>query len=856
MNKKVTSILLALTLFLSTLLLPLSSLSAAPAPATGIVWSPDIQTVYQPSSGGVWYPRMLKVDADNWLISFDTNEGGGNTRVAVVRTEDGGRTWSAPITVVNDGDGNAANGQMLLLPTGDIWLAYRKVVDSGGLVHTSLRVKRSTDGGETWNELPEGSIIAEETATGFKGVWEPHLELIGGEIVVLYADDGPDAVGATSYQNLYMKRWTGSGWGERIMVSDGAAAGSRDGMPVITRMADGRYMTIFEASDVAGHPFVIKFKISEDGFDWDAPRQHLYTPIGGGKKAGAPFVVTLSDGRLVASFQTDENSSNTGDPYTSMHTMVADADAQNWGHKAHTFQVPSTNAANWNSLMVVDSDHIVAATSANYPKDSIYIRHGYTSMQANTNLVDNASFERGNILGWRTYGVDFPERIHLIHNDDSTRPATDNGSYYISLSGTSGPRSAYIGQSIAGLENGTYTFSARIRSSGGQDPCVMEVKDHGKALQSVACPTTDEWTNVTIDDIEVSSGTATIGFFVSNTSDSQWVDIDQIQFVRPAQPVEDTTPPAWPDDSALTSTGVSQTGLTLNWTSAEDDVAVTQYKISRQWHGGDSETTVAGDVHSLNVTDLQASTEYTFKIEAADEAGNWSEDGPSVTVRTNGSNYTPPTDQEQPQTPADEQEEPEASEEEQEDQEPQAPQEEPTITFKDVPAGHWAEAAIQQAASLNIIKGLPGHLFKPDAPTTRAQFMVMLANALKWDSAKAPLAFTDAERIGDWAADAIAQAVQLGIVNGYTDGSFRPNEEITRVEMAALLARALGLPLTDVESTSFADDALIPQWGKGAVEALRELGIIAGRGSNHFASNDAATRAEALVIIMRVLNNK
>src|SRR5690606_22504371 len=122
------------------------------------------------------------------------------------------------------------------------------------------------DGGETWSELSEGSIIVEETATGFKGVWEPHLELIGDEIVVLYADDGPDAVGATNYQNLYMKRWTGSGWGERIMVSDGAAAGSRDGMPVITRMADGRYMSIFEASDVAGHPFVIKFKISEDGF--------------------------------------------------------------------------------------------------------------------------------------------------------------------------------------------------------------------------------------------------------------------------------------------------------------------------------------------------------------------------------------------------------------------------------------------------------------------------------------------------------------------------------------------------------------------------------------------------------------
>ncbi|OMF31808.1 hypothetical protein BK133_15525 [Paenibacillus sp. FSL H8-0548] len=788
---------------------------------------------------------MLKLDAENWLISFDTNEGGGNTRVVVVRTEDGGNSWSDPITAVNEVDGNSANGQMLLLPSGDVWLAYRKVVESGGQVHTSLRVKQSSDAGETWGDLPQGSVIVEESAPNFKGVWEPHLELINGEIVVLYADDGPNAVGATNHQNLYMKQWTESGWGERITISDGVAAGSRDGMPVITRMNDGRYMTIFEASDVPGHPFVIKFKISNDGFNWDGPREHLYTPIEGGKKAGAPFVITLSDGGLVAAFQTDENSSNTGDAYTSMHTMVADSNGENWAHKSHTFQVPSTNSANWNSLMVVDSTHIVAATSSNYPVNSIYIRHGYTAMPPATNLVNNGSFESGNILGWRTYGRDFPERIHLVQNENIERSATDNGDYYISLSGISEPRSAYIGQSISKLDDGTYTLTAQMRSSGGQNTCVMEVKDYGGDIRSIACPTTDDWTTVTLDNIPVSSGTATIGFFVTNSSAEQWVDIDQIQFSIPTELTEDVVAPAWPNDSSVSSSNVSQTGLTLNWTSAEDDVAVTQYKVT--WQDRNKEAIVSGDTLSLNVTDLQAATNYTFKIDAADEAGNWSEDGPSITVRTSGSSYTPPAQLEQPQPPVVEEEESEAPEEQ---------QEQPPIVFKDVPAGHWAESAIKQAASLNIIKGHPDNFFKPNSPATRAEFMVMLSNAFKWDNEKAPLAFNDSDQIGTWATDAIAQGIQLGIISGYPDASFRPNQKLTRSEMIVLLARALELTINDIEHTSFADDASIPSWSKGAVEALRELGIINGRENNNFASNETATRAEALVIIMRVLNNK
>ncbi|MNE60361.1 hypothetical protein D3C80_1555010 [compost metagenome] len=57
-------------------------------------------------------------------------------------------------------------------------------------------------------------------------------------------------------------------------------------------------------------------------------------------------------------------------------------------------------------------------------------------------------------------------------------------------------------------------------------------------------------------------------------------------------------------------------------------------------------------------------------------------------------------------------------------------------------------------------------------------------------------------------------------------------------------------------STSFADDAAIPQWAKGAVEAVRGLGILNGRDAGKFAPNDAATRAEAVVMLLRMLEQQ
>ncbi|OKQ00370.1 S-layer homology domain-containing protein [Paenibacillus sp. P46E] len=174
------------------------------------------------------------------------------------------------------------------------------------------------------------------------------------------------------------------------------------------------------------------------------------------------------------------------------------------------------------------------------------------------------------------------------------------------------------------------------------------------------------------------------------------------------------------------------------------------------------------------------------------------------------------------------------------------------ITLRDV-AGHWAAASIQQALSMGMVKGYLDGTFRPNHSVTRAEFAVMLMNVLKPQGAGANLTFTDTATIGAWAQSAIAQAVQAGIITGYEDGGFRPNAEITRAEMAVILAKALGVTTEVKTATGFADDKDIPVWAKGSVDFVKEAGIVQGKGENAFAPQESATRAEAVTVLLKLL---
>jgi hypothetical protein len=179
----------------------------------------------------------------------------------------------------------------------------------------------------------------------------------------------------------------------------------------------------------------------------------------------------------------------------------------------------------------------------------------------------------------------------------------------------------------------------------------------------------------------------------------------------------------------------------------------------------------------------------------------------------------------------------------------------PDSTFTDI-SGHWAEANIQLALSSGIVSGYPDGTFKPGKNVTRAEFVVMLMNALKPQGEGAALAFTDTAKIGAWAQQAVAQAVQAGIIQGYEDGSFRPDAGITRAEMAVTLANALGQHGESYAATGFADDKNIPVWAKDGVAFVKQAGIVQGKGDNEFAPQDQATRAEAVTVLLNMLTYK
>ena len=108
--------------------------------------------------------------------------------------------------------------------------------------------------------------------------------------------------------------------------------------------------------------------------------------------------------------------------------------------------------------------------------------------------------------------------------------------------------------------------------------------------------------------------------------------------------------------------------------------------------------------------------------------------------------------------------------------------------FTDVAAGTWYNTAISTMAKMGVLDGYPDGSFRPDASITRAEFAVICARFD--DSAReSDSSFTDIS--GHWAEAEIERAATLGWINGYEDGTFRPDAEITRAEAMTLINRVL-----------------------------------------------------------------
>ncbi len=175
-------------------------------------------------------------------------------------------------------------------------------------------------------------------------------------------------------------------------------------------------------------------------------------------------------------------------------------------------------------------------------------------------------------------------------------------------------------------------------------------------------------------------------------------------------------------------------------------------------------------------------------------------------------------------------------------------EEPPVVSLNDI-AGHWAEDNIKQLVARDAITGYPDGSFKPDNNITRAEFATVLVKAfgLAPQSGKV---FTDTG--SHWAKDFIATAASYGIIKGYNDAAFGPDDLITREQMAVMIARAAQLAAVS-DGTPFGDAASISDWAKDAVAAAVEAGIIQGYPDNTFKPQANATRAEAVTVIVNAL---
>ncbi|WP_193726926.1 S-layer homology domain-containing protein [Paenibacillus guangzhouensis] len=179
----------------------------------------------------------------------------------------------------------------------------------------------------------------------------------------------------------------------------------------------------------------------------------------------------------------------------------------------------------------------------------------------------------------------------------------------------------------------------------------------------------------------------------------------------------------------------------------------------------------------------------------------------------------------------------------------------PSASMSDT-IGHWAEATIQKALEAGFVTGYEDSTFRPNQSVNRAEFITLLARALQLSSSNYPLNFKDVKQIPAWSQSFVASALEAGIVKGYADQSFRPNQHITRAEMAAMIVRASGLQVNPNAKLTFADAKDVPTWAVSAIAAVAEAGLVKGTGDNKFAPNQTATRAEAVTLIIALLQHQ
>jgi hypothetical protein len=182
------------------------------------------------------------------------------------------------------------------------------------------------------------------------------------------------------------------------------------------------------------------------------------------------------------------------------------------------------------------------------------------------------------------------------------------------------------------------------------------------------------------------------------------------------------------------------------------------------------------------------------------------------------------------------------------------------LEFSDA-AAHWAKDAVNDMGSRMIVNGFEDGTYQPDRDMTRAEFAAIMIRGLglKPESGKAQ--FSDV-KAGDWYKDAIQTASAYALIDGFADGTFRPNDKITREQAMVIIARAMAITGlkdklqgqdADERIRMFADANEMAAWAKAGVSDALLAGIVNGRTDETLAPQAYVTRAEVAVMVRNLL---
>lgn len=167
-------------------------------------------------------------------------------------------------------------------------------------------------------------------------------------------------------------------------------------------------------------------------------------------------------------------------------------------------------------------------------------------------------------------------------------------------------------------------------------------------------------------------------------------------------------------------------------------------------------------------------------------------------------------------------------------------------------SGHWAESTIKNLVSLGIVNGYEDNTYRPENSVTKGEYIKLLMSVTKSGTSTNFTQYRDVN--ASWAKGFISRAIELGICDNINseDTIFGVDTPITRAEAASLMGRLLASD--KIGTPNFTDTSAIPDWAINPIFASVELGLITGNDDGSFRPLNNLTRAEAATIIERILN--